>query len=280
MIYKCHMKYIYTILLCCGLALSGKAQQDSTSSPSLTLAAVYGSTANYFGQTTEERLPYLMSYGAYQFRNGVYFAAGALTLLNNMNGVASVDLSAGYSFTPLENLEGNFSYTRSFYQKDAPLLQASNENNINGELAFTHFFKTGVSADYAFGKQSDVFVSFTNSKLISLGSFSDKDLISIEPAFSVIGGSQRFYETYTTEKNRRKKLLDPLFPGKGPEPETTTVESTEFDVLAYTLSLPLAYNRSNYSVEAAYQATLAGKKLEGGSDKPVSIFNLSFYYMF
>ena len=273
------MKYLYTILLCGLLSLQGRAQ-DSTATSSLTLAAVYGSTANYFGQTTSEKLPYLMSYGAYRFKSGVYFSAGALTLLNNMNGVASVDLSAGYGFTPVKNLEGNISYTRSFYQKDAPLLQASNENNVNGELAFTHFLKSSVSADYAFGQQSDIFVSFTNSKLISLGSFSDKDLISIEPAFSVIGGSQRFYQTYTTEKKRRKNLLDPLFPGNSPEPETTTVESTEFDVLAYTLNLPLAYSRSNYSVEAGYQATLAGKKLEGGSDKPVSIFNLSFYYMF
>ena len=139
-------------------------------------------------------------------------------------------------------------------------------------------FKTGVSADYAFGKESDVFVSFTNSKLISLGSFTESDLISIEPAFGVIGGSQRYYQTYTTE--RKKKFLDPLFPGKGPEPETTTVESTDFDLLAYTLNLPLSYSRSNYTAEAAYQATLAGKKLQGRSDKPVSIITLSFYYVF
>ena len=271
------MKYIYTILLCCGFAVSAQAQQDSASN-TLTLAAVYGSTANYFGQTTEEKLPYLMSYGAYQFKNGIYFSAGALSLLNNFNGVASVDLSAGYAFVPVKNVEGSLSYTRSFYQKDVPLLQASNENNVNGSLAFEHLFKTGISADYAFGKESDVFVSFTNSKLISLGSLSENDLISIEPAFGVIGGSQRFYQTYTTE--RKKRFLDPLFPGNGPEPETTTVESTNFDLLAYTLNLPLAYSRSNYTLEAAYQATLAGKKLQGGSDKPVSIFSLSFYYVF
>lgn len=275
------MKYLYTtILLCCGLAMQSQAQQDSTAKASLTLAAVYGSTANYFGQTTSEKLPYILSYGAYRLKSGIYFSASALTLLNNASGVAAIDLSAGYGFNLAKNLEGNLSYTRSFYQKNAPLLQASNENNVNGELSFTHFLKSSLSADYAFGKQSDVFVSFTNSKLIPLGSFSDKDIISLEPAFSVIGGSQRFYQTYTTQKERRKNLLDPLFPGKPSEPETTTVESTEFDVLAYTLSLPLAYSRSNYTVEASYQATLASKKMEEASGKPVSIFNLGFYYMF
>ncbi|NEU09203.1 hypothetical protein GZH53_12825 [Flavihumibacter sp. R14] len=274
------MKYLYTMLLCCILALPGQAQQDSTAKSSLMLAAIYGSTANYFGQTTTERLPYVMSYGAYRLKGGLYFAASALTLLNDASGVAAIDLSAGYGFSPVKNLEGNFSYTRSFYQENVPLLQASNENNVNGELAFTHFLKSSVSADYAFGTLADVFVSFTNSKLISLGSFGANDLISIEPAFSVIGGTQHFYQTYTTEKNRKAKFLDPLFPGNKPEPETTTVESTKFDLLAYTLAIPVSYNRSNYGIEAAYQATVAGKELEGRSDKPVSIFNLSIYYMF
>jgi len=274
------MKYLYTILICCGLAFQSQAQQDSTAKSTLTLAAIYGSTANYFGQTTAEKLPYLLSNATYNLKSGVYFSAGALTLLNTGNGVAAVDLSAGYGFKVAKNVEGGLSYTRSFYQDNAPLLQASNENNVNGVLSFEHFLKSSLSADYAFGKQNDLFVSFTNSKLISLGSLSDKDFFSLEPGVSVIGGSQRFYQTYTKEKARRKKLLDPLFPGSPPETETTTVESTKFDVLAYTLSLPLAYNRSNYTVEANYQATLASNKVQDSSGKPVSIFNLSFYYMF
>ena len=275
------MKYLYTLLLCFGLAMQSFAQADSTAKNSLTLAAVYGSTANYFGQTTTEKLPYVLTYGAYKLKSGFYVSASALKLLNSSSPVSAVDLSAGYGFNLVRNIEGNFSYTRSFYQENSPLLQTANENNVNGELSFTHFLKSSLSADYAFGTQQDVFVSFTNSKMISLGSlFSDKDFISLEPAFSVIGGSQRFYQTYTTEKQKRKKLLDPLFPSQQPEPTTTTVESTSFDLLAYTLSLPIAYNRSNYSVEAGYQATIAGKKIDGISNEPVSIFNLSIYYMF
>lgn len=275
------MKYLYTLLLCCGLAMQSFAQADSTAKNSLTLAAVYGSTANYFGQTTTEKLPYVLTYGAYKLKSGFYVSASALKLLNSSSPVSAVDLSAGYGFNVVRNVEGNFSYTRSFYQENSPLLQTANENNVNGELSFTYFLKSSLSADYAFGTQQDVFVSFTNSKMISLGSlFSDKDFISLEPAFSVIGGSQRFYQTYTTEKQKRKKLLDPLLPSQQPAPTTTTVESTSFDLLAYTLSLPIAYNRSNYSVEAGYQATIAGKKIDGISNKPVSIFNLSIYYMF
>lgn len=278
------MKYLYTTLLCCGLAMQGFAQQDSTTKSSLTLAVVYGNTINYFGQTTAEKLPYILSYGAYKLKSGFYVSASALKLLNISNGVSAIDLSAGYGFNLLKNVEGNLSYTRSLYQKDSPLLQTANENNLNGEVSFTYFLKSSLSADYAFGTQNDVFISFSNSKLLDLGSlFSDKDFISFEPSISVIAGSQHFYETYITEKQRRKNLFDIIpFPGSQPKPETTTttVESTNFDLMAYTLSLPLAYNRTNYSIEASYQATLAGKKIAEPSVKPVSIFNLSFYYMF
>ncbi|WP_051189438.1 hypothetical protein [Daejeonella oryzae] len=275
------MKYLYILLICGGLVKSSSAQQDSTAKSSLTLAAIYGNTANYFGQTTEEKLPYVLSYGAYKLKSGIYFSASALNLLNSSSIASAVDLSAGYGFNLLKNVPASISYTRSFYEKNSPLIQTSNENNINGELSFTHFLKTGISADYAFGQQNDVFVSLSNSKLIDLGSlFSDKDFISLEPGISIIAGSQRFYRSYTTEREKRKKLLDPLFPGQRPEPVTTTVESTSFNVMAYMLSVPLAYNRTNYSIEAAYQASLASKNIENASDKPVSIFNLGFYYMF
>lgn len=276
------MKQLYTtLLICCGLSTSVFAQQDSSAKASLTLAAIYGNTVNYYGQTTAEKLPYVLSYGAYKLKSGFYISASALKLLNSSDGIASVDLSAGYGFNLAKNLDGSMSYSRSFFQANSPLLQTANENNLNADLTFDHIFKSNLSGNYAFGTQSDAFLSFTNSKLISIGSINkEKDLISIEPGITVSAGTQHFYETYTTEQKKRKKLLDPLFPGQQPEPTTTTVVSTSFDVLAYTFTLPLAYNRSNYTIEASYQASLANKNVVEASNKPVSIFNLSFYYMF
>lgn len=274
------MKYLYIMLLCFGIATQSLAQQDSTKKSSLTLAAIYGNTANYFGQTTAEKLPYLLSYGAYKFKSGIYFSASGLSLINSSLGFSAVDVSGGYGYNLSENTEGSFSYTRSFFKQGAPLLQVANENNLNADIAITHLFKSYLSADYAFGTQNDMFLTFSNSKLVSLGSFSEKDFISIEPGISVIGGTQRFYETYTIEKERRKKLLDPRFPGRPPESETTTIESTNFGLLAYIFSLPLAYNRSNYSIEASYQASMTGKKIDGESQKPVSILNFGVYYQF
>ncbi len=275
------MKFIYSFLIFCGIAAPAKAQIDSTAKSSFVLAAIYGNTANYFGQTTSEKLPYILTYAGYNFKSGIYFSASGLKLINQNGAVSSVDLSGGYSYQLSKLAEGSFSYTRSFYQKDAPLLQAANENNVNGSFSISHLFTTAISADYAFGTQSDVFLTLVNSFLINLGSLIDEnDLISIEPSAGLIAGSQRFYQTYTTEQKRRGKLLDPIFPGRPPEPETTTVETTDFGLLAYTLNLPLAYSRANYTIEAAYLANLAGKNVAGSSGKPVSIFNMSVYYQF
>lgn len=275
------MRSLLGLIFFCGLTLPSFSQ-DSTKTSSVTLAAIYGNTANYYGQSTAEKLPYVLSYAGYKLKSGFYVSASALKLLNYGSGVSAVDLSGGFDFNLSENLDADLSYTRSFYQKDSPLLQTSNENTVSGSLNYDfNIIKSGLRADYAFGSQSDVFATFSNSKFIDLGSlFSDKDYISLEPSVDVIAGTSRYYETYTVEKKRRQGLLDPFFPRPQPETETTTVEGTSFDIMSYGLTLPLAYNRANYSIEASYQASVLGKKFAEGSNKPRSFFNLSVYYQF
>lgn len=275
------MKSLFSLVVLIGITLQGFANRDSTTRSTITLAAVYGNTASYYGQSTAEKLPYILSYGAYRLKSGLYISASALSLLNYGRGISAVDLSAGYGFNISEKMEGDLSYTRSFYEKNSPLLQTANENTVSGQLNYDFTaFETGLNVDYVFGSQNDVFITFSNSKLINLGSFSDKDYISIEPAVDIIGGSNRYYETYTTERRRRQGLLDPFLPRPGPPSETTTVEATSFDIMSYGFSLPVGYNRANYCVEASYQAVILGKKFAEGSNKPRSFFNLSFYYQF
>lgn len=268
-------------------AISAQAlAQDSTKKSTLTLAAIYGNTANYYGQSTVEKLPYLLSYGGYSLKSGFYISAAALKLLNYGSGISAIDVSSGFNFDVTKNFVADLSYTRSFYQKDSPLLQTSNENTISAGLNYDFsLWETGVTADYAFGTENDLFVTFRNSRFIVLGSlFSEKDYISLEPSVDIIGGSSHYYETYTVEKKRRQGLLDPILPNPNANPnsrtETKTVETTSFDIMTYSVSLPVAYNRANYSLEASYQASILGKKFAEGSNKPRSFLNLSVYYQF
>ncbi len=273
------MKHLYHILLFCCLALQGFAQRDSVPAAPLsvfTLGVIYGNTENYYGQSPADKLPYILSYAGYNFKSGFSLSASAEKLLNNGIGISAGSFSAGYTFKLDKKLAGNLGYTRYFYQKNSPLLQTANQNTLSSNLTYSWAIKSGLSANFAFGTEKDVFLSFSNSKMIDLGSiFSDKDYISIEPAVDIIGGTVHFYETYTTERNRRRQLLN-----LQPRPITTTVNSASFGILAYTFSLPLAYNRASYIIEASYQTSVPGQKFSSGSNRSASVFNLSFYYAF
>jgi len=221
-------------------------------------------------------LPYILSYAEYNFKSGFSLSASAQKLLNSGTGISAEDFSVGYNFKLNKSLAGNLGYARYFYQKNSPLLQTANQNTLSSNLTYSWAIKSALSANFAFGTQKDVFLIFRNSKMIDLGSlFSEKDYISIEPAVDIIGGTVHFYETYTTQTNRRRILLN-----LPPRTVTTTVNDASFGILAYTFSLPLAYNRASYSIEASYQASVPGQKFSSGSNTSASVFNLSFYYAF
>jgi hypothetical protein len=281
-------KFSSTFLLC-SLMLPALAQTDSllratpegeepaASRSVFTLGAIYGNTENYYGQSPQDRFPYILFYGGYKTKGGISVSVSAEKLLSTGTGIAVMDLYAGYSFDLTKKLAGSFGYSRYFYQKDSPLLGTANENNLNSNLSYKWFVKTGLSANYSFGNQNDVFLSFKNSKTIDLGSlFSEKDYISIEPTIDAIAGTGYFYDNYTVRTNDRREARN-LPPAPPPPPR---MQSSSFGILAYTFSLPVAYNRASYTVEATYQGSVQGNKFSSDTNKPVSIINLAFYYAF
>lgn len=242
-----------------------------------TLGAIYGNTENYYGQSPQEKYPYMLFYGGYKTKGGISVSVSAEKLLSSGTGIAVMDIYAGYSHHFTKKLTGSFGYSRYFYQKDSPLLGTANENNLNSNLSYQWFIKTGLSANYSFGNQGDMFLSFRNSKMINLGSlFSKRDYISIEPSIDVISGTGSFYDDYTVRTNDRREARN--LPPAPPPP--ARMQSSSFGILAYTFSLPLAYNRASYTLEATYQGSVQGNKFSSDTNKPGSIFNLAFYYAF
>ncbi|MDB5014963.1 MAG: hypothetical protein JWQ25_3165 [Daejeonella sp.] len=295
------INYLAITFLLCFVAHTSYAVTDSlqtdTTKTTLTLASVYSSNANYYGQAASDKLPYALLNATVRFPKGFSLSAGTYKLVNYGSGLSEGDLGAGYDFNLSKKLAASVGYTRSFFPKNSPLIQAANENSASAALGYSwKWMKTNLSADYAFGKESDWFVTFSNSKEISLGSlFSENDYVSLEPAFELVGGTQNTITQYQTQ-NRAKQIrqilqdnplanIGNLFPGYKedgtPNGTTTTeVKTTSFDLLTYNLKLPLAYNRGNYVVEASCQLSLLGKKVEGASSKPRSFYNLSVYYQF
>jgi hypothetical protein len=245
----------------------------------LTLATLYGNNVSYYGQSTEEKLPYVLVNATLRLPAGLYFSAGSYKLFNYGSGISETDLGIGYDHAFTKQLNAAMSYTRSFYPENSPLLRAANENNINATVDYQWpWVKSSLSADYAFGMENDVFIGLSHAKSIELGTLFDKnDLIAIEPAIELVAGTQHFYKTYTIQKIKNGKSM-----GKGNKnnEETTIIPATSFNLFSYNFKLPLSYSRSNYMAEVCYQFSILGKKAITEAKKEQSYLNLSFYYQF
>lgn len=260
-------------------------QIDTVEKPktSLNLATIYASDANYYGQVSSERLPYVLANASLNFPSGFFLSAGAYKLVNIGSGVSGVDLSAGYDFKLSKNLSSSLSFTRSFFPDSSLFLQSANLNMASGSLSYDwQWLNTGINADYAIGDQNALFMTFNASKLLDLGSLGSKDYISFEPSFQVVGGTQQITTTEEVPQSGGNGggLLRRLPQIGNKDPQYRNVEKISFDLLSYNLKLPIAYNRANYAVEATYQGSILSNKVEGASQKPRSFLYLGFYYMF
>jgi hypothetical protein len=280
------MRFTTLLILICVTSFKVYAQQDSVKKTTTTIAALYSSNVSYYGQATNEKLPYVLINATVRFPVGIYLSAGSYKLLNYGSGISETDIGAGFDYDFNDKLTAGFSYTRSFFPENSPLLQAANENNINLSAKYVWpWLKSSLSADYAFGKQNDIFISLSHSKEISIGSlFNDKNSLYLEPAIELVAGTRHFYETYTIEKSKRDKAngkgKSPVSPGNSGSAITTTVASDSFNLLSYNLKLPLSLSRANYIAEINYQLSILGPKAEAELKHQQSFFGLAFYYQF
>ena len=245
-------------------------------STTFTLASLFSSGIDYFGQTTERALPYIALNGTLRLKSGIYASVTGFHLFSDSAVVSATGLTAGYQFTIMPKLTGDVSYAYTVFPKESPFLQASSPHMASAAFNYEHLFNTGISADYSFGKQQDFFVSLSNSKECMLNSNRDRYILATTPQVTVVAGTQRFYETYLVERKNSGK-------GKGTPPGQVKEESRVYDrfgFLSYNFKLPLSYNRASYLVEAAYQLSLLGNNVSERAGQTNSFFTLGFYYQF
>ena len=265
------------------------ADPDTAETPktTLNLATIYASDASYYGQASVDRLPYVLANATLNFPSGFFLSAGAYKLINIGSGVSGVDLSAGFDFKLSKNLSSSLSFSRSFFPDSSLFLQSANLNMASASLSYDwQWLKTGLYADYAIGDQSALFTTFSASKSFELGSITAKDYISFEPSIDIVGGTQRITTTEEVPQNGNgeggfgSKIGRIIRGNNNSAPQYRSIESNSFDLLSYSLKLPVAYNRANYAIEATYQGSILSNKVEGASQKPRSFLYLGFYYMF
>jgi hypothetical protein len=278
------MKFRLLLILSMMVAMKVQAQQDSLKKTTFTLATIYSSNISYYGQVTNEKLPYILANATVRFPVGIYIAAGSYKLFNYGSGLSEIDLGIGYDRDFSDRFNMGISYTRSFFPVNSPLLQAANENNVNLAINYSwKWFKSNLSTNYAFGTQNDIFISLNNSKEISLGTlFNEQNLIFIEPAIELTAGTQHFYETYVIEKGKRDQANGK---GKGlqiPQNPDRTVNTTYNDInlMSYNFKMPLSLSRKSYIAEISYQLSVLGPKAQAELKHQQSFLGLAFYYQF
>ncbi len=252
----------------------------------LTLGAVYANNASYYGQKSDENTSYIAVAANYRFKSGFYLTGQAYKLLKEQtNSVSASSLGAGVNLKLSKRLTADLSYSHSFYPANSALLQAGNADNVSFSLTHENWINVSLIGDYAFGKTNDGFATGALSKSINLFSIGKKDIVTINPSADIVAGTQHFYQTYLTEQKVRDSLLgiisNPLNGGGSSQGGTSnTVAKTSFNILSYNFKLPLAYNRSHYVLEAAYQLSVLSNEAESGAGKNNSFVTLSFYYQF
>ena len=228
---------------------------------------------------------YIALAAVYQLKSGFYFTAQSYKLLNdNTSTVSAGAIGAGINFKLAKKLSTDLSYSHSFYPSYSPLLQAGNADNASLVFSYDSWVKPSVTADYAFGKTSDAFVTGGISKSINLFSITPKDVVTITPAANIVAGTQHFYQTYITEKKLHDSLLGivpliPVFGNPGTTSHADSVVTTNFNALSYNFKIPIAYNRAHYLIQAEYQLSILSKHV--AANKQINSFlTFSFYYQF
>jgi hypothetical protein len=250
-----------------------------------TIGASYADNANYYGQKAEEKIPYMALAATYKNKSGLYLSGLAYKLLNDTGKIASAgSLGAGFDFKLSKRWSADISYSHTFYAAYSPFLQASSPDNASASFQYENWVTTKVNFDYAFGKTSDYFITVGISKQINLGSISSRDIITITPSVDVVAGTQHFYQTYLTEKKLRDSVLGiilvPITGQPTSQPTSKTTSITEVNLLSYSFKCPLAYNRSRYMIELAYQLSVLSNHVETKAGSANSFLTASFYYQF
>ena len=278
------------IILATGILYSSLSfgQTDSTTASkkaTFTVGSIYTNNASYYGQKAKEQTPYVALVASYRSKSGLYLNGLTYKLLNEkISNVSAASLSAGVTLNANKKLSTDLSFSHSFYPAYSPLLQAGNTENASVNFTYKSWLNIGLTGDYAFGKTNDEFVTGALSKMINLFSLGKKDIVTINPSADIVAGTQHFYTTYVTEQKARDSVLgiitDPLFGNPSQGGSSTTVAKTSFDILSYNFKFPLAYNRSHYVLEAAYQVSILSKKVQSGPGATNSFGTISFYYQF
>jgi len=288
------MKQIF-IIITIFIAGTAKAQTDSIpnvadsvvkKTSTLTVGATVVNNADYYGQKSVEKIPYVAAVASYKHKSGIFINALTYKLLNNGDNtlVSAYGAGAGFNIDMKKGWSTELGYHYTWFPKYSPFLQAANPHAATVSVEHEGWLTAKLEGNYNFGKTNDVFTTFSIDKAIQLFKLGKNTQVFFSPKADLSAGTQRFYSCYLKEKSVRDSIVgifDPVF-GNDYNNSTDTLKTTtsSFDILSYNLTLPLAIQHGNYLFELSTQLSLLSTQTRSRSGQINSFFSASFYYQF
>lgn len=284
---SCNALYAAPVKVC--LSASGSetgARPDTTDTivkkASVSAGVSYGSDVQFFGRTGPIKYPYVSADAIYNTKNGFFLYTYGLKVLGYNPMFDEVDLGGGYLYHYTKQFTGTISYTHFFFNRDAAqVIKSASSNDFNWKNTLDlKFLKVNAIADYLFGEEDDIFLTLNATKHFEskFSIFDDKDYLSLDPTVSTILGTQNFVQRYATDHAYRFDL-DNIFVDNPGSPHFAS-DNSKFNMLNYSVKIPLAYNRPHYTFEFAYKYSIP-VNVEGLlKNHHESFYYLTFFYVF
>jgi len=249
---------------------------------SVSAGVSYGSDVQFFGRTGPIKYPYVSADAIYNTKNGFFLYTYGLKVLGYNPLFDEVDLGGGYLYHYTKLFTGTISYTHFFFNRDAAqVIKSASSNDFNWKNTLDlKFVKFNAITDYLFGDEDDIFLTLNATKHIEskFSIFDDKDYLSIDPTVSTILGTQNFVQRYATDHAYRLDLEN-IFVDDPRSPHFAS-DNSKFNMLNYSIKVPLAYNRPHYTFEFAYKYSIP-VNVEGLlKNHHESFYYLTFFYVF
>jgi hypothetical protein len=258
---------------------SNNSNSDSLAERIYTVGLDYGSNQSFKGRNTGQRQPYYSPNFNYQAKSG-FFTFVSIT--NNItsksdttmqareakkNSIDEWQINPGYNFDIEKNTTASISFTH-YFVNDTALINAGIKNNI--DYYMDHDFKIvneKLSLDLDWGTQTDFSIALETYHSFDLENLftEDNDMLSFIPGFTITAGTQNFYVTKEAARRRLRAV---------------TTSTTTFNIIAFDLILPLAYNIGDFTIEPAFNYSAALNQPVGLQTKPFGYVTVALTYDF
>jgi hypothetical protein len=277
-----------------GSGLTDTTKKDTTTKKaSVKFGVDYDSNDVFMGRSNKTDIPIISPNIKYTFKPGIYIGGTLDYLPNNAkNKVDGGDIDAGYEFDITDDLSGDVSYTKLFYNTNSNQIASSITSIINANFDYDigDIITPSISADYDVNKagiNDDIFLNFGISHdIIFEKLFGSHDFIFISPTAGFNAGTQNFYDAFLQKKvfkNAKRtaaqnKLIDEFEAGVD-----------QFKMLDYELSIPIEYKAGHFIfqftpeydiVENAFKANSVSKTLGVSTSPSVFYFTTGIAFKF